>query len=114
MPFEYASNPFVGLRLIDPARIQVEPAAQVGRFGKSMRSNNGWFGIHILIAPRNFGFDLPPLVAALVRYVGDPQAREELVSGHGRSVTVASMRSSASPSLQPNLPGRTDTRCPPR
>jgi hypothetical protein len=77
-PFEYADNPFVGLDVSDPSQIAVQPPKRQARFLRMLANSRGLMGCDIVIAPRNYGMDSPPLVAALARYVREPAARVEL------------------------------------
>lgn len=76
--FEYAHNPFVRLWLADPSRIEVTPAEHGRAFLKQVRRNRGYWDADLVIEPRSFGFDVPPFLAALSRYISEPEAREEL------------------------------------
>jgi hypothetical protein len=77
-PFEYADNPFVGLDLSDGPNVDVRPPHQRAKFLRLLASNRRWMSSDIVIAPRNYGMDSAPLVAALARYVQEPASRDEL------------------------------------
>jgi hypothetical protein len=80
-PFEYANNPFVGLVLGNPHAIEVTPPQRLGQLWKQIGRNRGVMGVDVVIAPLNFGLEVPPLVAALGRYVAEPVSRQELAQG---------------------------------
>jgi hypothetical protein len=76
--FEYHHNPLVGLDLADPLVVEVTPASKHEVFLKSVGRNRGWMGADIVIATQSFALEVPPLMAALRRYLDEPETREEL------------------------------------
>ena len=93
--FEFSHNPYVGLRLLDPNNVAVDPPETLQKFAKQLRTNNKTFNVDIVIAPQKFGFSLPPLVAALARYVRDPSSRAELAPGANAAGTALELPSIA-------------------
>lgn len=76
--FEFADNAFVGLGLHEPERLAVTPAEEALRFAKDVQHTRRSFGFELTLMTAHFGFDAPPLAAALQRYASDPDARAEL------------------------------------
>ena len=77
-PFEYASNPFIGLGIDDVDRLEVTPPKRRRRLERKVRSNLKWFGTSILLAPLSYGMETTLLAAALARYVEFSEFRSEL------------------------------------
>ena len=75
---EFANTPFVTVGLADASRIAVEPPAAAARFAKTVASNRRWMDCDVALLTRNFGFDPPPLIVAMTRYINEPGTRHEL------------------------------------
>lgn len=77
---EFARNPVVLIGLAEGARVQVEPPAAQARFDQLRSKNRTWMGADLAIMPLLYGFDTHLLLAALVRYRSEPEARSELAA----------------------------------
>ena len=77
---EFASNPFVGIRVRSVEAIVVEPPDRAPSFRSLIANNRALMDADVVIAPRNFGIDGPVLAGALARYANDDDARAELAT----------------------------------
>lgn len=71
------NNPIV-LVSVDPEAIAVQPAAHRPRLSRQMARSRGSFGADFAIMSTVYGIDAPVLLAALQRYVAEPESRREL------------------------------------
>lgn len=74
---EMSSNPVV-LVSVDVQAIQILPATQQQRLLKQMGRTRGTFGADFALMSTVYGIDAPVLLAALQRYVTEPESRQEL------------------------------------
>lgn len=74
---EMSSNPVV-LVSVDVEAIQIVPASQQLRLFKQMGRTRGTFGADFALMSTVYGIDAPVLLAALQRYVTEPESRQEL------------------------------------
>jgi hypothetical protein len=87
--FEQHDNPYVGLSLADAHRVEIEPASQRAAFLKVIARTRLRTGADIVIAAARFALDVPPLMAALHRYVTEPAARDELKTPAGAVLPIS-------------------------
>lgn len=90
LSIEYADNPFLGIRLCDAERVEVDPVQQTEIFRTHLTNNRSLMNVDIFIAARNFGIDATILRAALTRYATDPHARRELERRRTLAITFGS------------------------
>lgn len=77
---EFSSNPVLRIGLAEGARIDVEPSSARASFDRLRSKNRAWMGADLVIMPLLYGFDTHLLLAALMRYRSEPQARNELAA----------------------------------
>ncbi|KUM54827.1 hypothetical protein AR688_16320 [Rheinheimera sp. EpRS3] len=58
--------------------ILVEPASYLAKVNKQMASSRKWTGADFVIMTSTYGIDAPVLMAAIERYITQPEARVEL------------------------------------
>lgn len=75
---EISNNPAVLLWLDDPQAVQVDPTDERASANSMLASKSAWTGADITIMASQYAIDLPLLVDAIARYVGEPAARATL------------------------------------
>lgn len=85
---EYFSNPIVLIRLADSATIDVDPPSARVKLAKELLNTCALMDADLAIMPLLYGLDSPPLLAALLRYAGEPNARQELAAAQAKSVAI--------------------------
>ncbi|WP_215397176.1 hypothetical protein [Rheinheimera oceanensis] len=71
------NNPAVFLS-VAAENITVEPASYLAKVSKQMASSRKWTGADFVIMTSTYGIDAPVLMAAIERYITQPEARAEL------------------------------------
>ncbi len=75
---DVSNNPAVFIWLRDFNAVRVHPAEYRNRALKQLASNALWVGAPIMLLTSQYRIDLPLLMKALERYLGDPSSRGEL------------------------------------
>jgi len=76
---EYHSHPVLLLWLDDLNGVQADPPERHQKAVERLRSNETWVGAHVMLITDQYDdLELPVLLKALERYLGDPAARAEL------------------------------------
>ena len=75
---EIQRNPALCLWLDSPGQFSVTPQSKQENFQQQIRQSREWMGADICIMTTHYAVDLPVLIRAVTRYIGNPRARSEL------------------------------------